>query len=337
MHPIQHRGFAAVAAALLAWALVRPAGAEEFGCSHLPDVDPLPFGVQSETSGLPADQKLRPASRLVFVRQIGSNCTLEVFDTARDSTAVVHALPACPVAITIDHETSTVFSLTNETVQEIPVEKDIAPRPVVRLPDLRSPDGQAPPRPIRAGRRDDGALFVLFNGRTESDDDVFEWFIQRQDAWARTQERFCRRFDLRCIERVQPNRPAVAGFWGDEVAVWHDRQLANSFVAKRESSTTHLGTEECQTTSDLTLDFGDHRSVLRVRTQPGPDSGATLTMRVELDLDGAPPIVLSGRQCETELMGRFLLLRGGWTGTELIDLETGKSVLGQLALAEWLY
>lgn len=337
MHTISHRMISIVGALLASWILVVSVQAEEFGCSHLPDVDPLPFGLQSEALGLPAGQKLRPATQLVFVREGDSTCTLRVFDASRKSTAILPGLPSCPIVISVDHATHAIFPITSETVQMIPMAPGDAPRAPIVLPDLGRTERGSVPRPIRAGRLDDGALYVLFNSRTEGDDDVFQQFVHRGGAWARTSEILCRKFDDRCVDRTRPKRPPVADFWGDEVAIWHDRQLANPYVARRDTSSTHLGTEECSTTSDLTLEFGEVRSTLRVRTVQGPDSGATLTMGVELDVNGAAPMILSGRQCDAELMGRFLLLRRSWAGTELIDLETGKSVLGRLAQAEWLY
>ncbi len=91
------------------------------------------------------------------------------------------------------------------------------------------------------------------------------------------------------------------------------------------------------TFGDLIFKVHGRTSVLSYSTIPGPDTGAAMTMGVQLRTQDREREVLTDEQCETALVGKYLLLRFWGKGTEVIDVETGKSVLGRLRLAKWMY
>lgn len=129
--------------------------------------------------------------------------------------------------------------------------------------------------------------------------------------------------------------------WPDEYRVWHVRQRNNPFIVTRTEREVNSRLGESPTTvGQLTFSFKASRSVLTYHTEPGPDTGATLTYKIDLQINGESTRVLSYGQNETQLVGRYLLLDRFFdsdVGLDLYDVETGKRVLGRLKLAEWLF
>ncbi len=288
--------------------------------------------------------KLRPAELLVFVAAGDPTCAVQIFDTASRRTRSVLTPASCPKRLAVLHDRSSVVLVDDESIQEVEVRTN-------RIHARRTIPAPEPPRsgsyhPDRVEYLADGSLSVVVlnltkkNGRDASQalrfvDRAGAWKLEESSAWCLEEG------DSGCLDTLAPARPRRKGvdYVGDETRAWHERQLANLFVTRRESSTTGAGTEDVRSTIDLTLGFGERRSILRIRTLLGGDSGMiVVTTGVELELDGEKPMVLDDGQCETDLMGRYLLLhRFSDYLIDLIDLETGASPIGRLALAEWLY
>ena len=122
--------------------------------------------------------------------------------------------------------------------------------------------------------------------------------------------------------------------WKRERRVWHPRHTANRYVIDRQfvrqsdvSFNSGKGT--------LTFGINGRTSILTFFIAPGPDTGATLTFGITLQVEGQSLAKLPG-QCETSLAHKYLLFDRFWVGQTLIDLETGESVLGELKLATWI-
>ncbi len=84
-----------------------------------------------------------------------------------------------------------------------------------------------------------------------------------------------------------------------------------------------------------------HNVILQFGTTEGPDTGVTLLFGAQLFYEGLEhAIVLAEHQCETSLVGRYLLFHRyfDWSGAalQLIDMTTEISVFGPLKYAVWI-
>src|SRR5262249_11827242 len=149
------------------------------------------------------------------------------------------------------------------------------------------------------------------------DDSDFFVYALTADTWRLKKQVFCRKRDddEKCgVPSYQDL--GLAGF-ADELRIWHAAQKNNPFVVDRK--TRPDGPERVE--GELTFNVLGKRSVLSYRTLEGPHSGATLTMGVQLRTDGQPAKVLADAQCDTGLVGRYLLVVRYWNeATEVIDV-----------------
>ena len=163
-------------------------------------------------------------------------------------------------------------------------------------------------------------------------------YVLKEGGWVLDKTVYCRRFDS-C------RFPSISGHSDNSLQsreqhkIWHGFQLKNPFIVDREVLRyQEANGESSEVGGHLTFSFKGSKSVLTYHTLPGPDTGATLTFNIGLQINGGESIELSNAQCETELVGKYLLLYKFWgEGTELVDIETGKSLFGKLKFADWLY
>lgn len=276
------------------------------------------------------------ASRLVFVAEDDPGCSVRMFDVRNARTVDLVAPASCPERIITLHDRAAILLITANTLQEI----SVAGKPVVKsplpLPVLRGEQPHSRGKPIGAGYRRDGRLSVVLASVAPTDDSEVYLYVYERGRWVLKEEKRCGRFAL-CEFASMERRPDRAYLWGEELRIWHDKQKGNPYITGRTSETEAWG-EYTATTTALTFDFAGKQSVLSYLTIPGPDTGMPLTMGVSLTVQGKHTVKLADEQCDTSLMGKYLVLYRFWgAGTELIDLESGRSVLGRLKIAEWMY
>lgn len=276
------------------------------------------------------------ASKLVFVAEGDPTCSVQYFDVPNGRTVKLITPESCPEKIVALHDRASILLITDYTLQEIPLAGASAAKSPLRLPMPKVKQGNSPGKPIGAGYQPDGLLSVALESVAPADDSEMYLYVYEQGAWVLKEERHCGRFDSCGFASIW-RRPGRAYFWGEELRIWHDKQKGNPYITGGTSKTEWQG-EDSVTTTALTFDFSGRQSVLSYWTIPGPDTGATGTMGVQLRVQGREQQTLVSEQCETSLMGKYLVLYRFWgSGTELIDLESGRSVLGRLKIAEWMY
>jgi hypothetical protein len=135
---------------------------------------------------------------------------------------------------------------------------------------------------------------------------------------------------------VLEQRGSKAYFWGPELNLWSKKQKENPYIVGGQFRT--LKEFEVVATTDLVFGFSGKRSTLTYKTDPSGHSRYPHTMGVTLKVPEEEAKILTDDQCSASLMGKYLFLYRYWgKGKELIDLETGKSVLGRLQLGKWMY
>ena len=85
------------------------------------------------------------------------------------------------------------------------------------------------------------------------------------------------------------------------------------------------------------FEIDGENSTLRAYTGPSAHFDLVYTFDVELTAGTRAPINLSGNQCMTSVVGRYLLLAEFFQGRfGVTDLGTGENMLSDLKAAMWL-
>jgi len=275
------------------------------------------------------------ASSLVFILEADPTCTLRAYDVRRATVSVVAPLAACPDELVTVDDRGSILLVDRRVVQEIGLSGTPVVHEPIPLPVPAVDPKELPGRAIAVGHTADGALAV---GRESGDPDgERDGFVYVRDGtdWKLVEKIRCQKFESCAVgSRRWPRSPSE--FEDEELRVWGALNRRNPYVTARETWTVNPGTEDAEDFTSATLRFGEQKTILTYSTRQG-DHGDTLTMSVSIWVAGMGAIDLTDEQCETAWTGKHLLLERFWgKGTELIDLETGRSVLGRLKLATWM-
>jgi hypothetical protein len=193
-------------------------------------------------------------------------------------------------------------------------------------------------KPIGIGHFDDGSLGLLLSLWMPADDEFH--FLLRHDAgqWSIVEERWCGRWGCENpIDALAFNSTNVWA-WPASRMIWHPNISLNPFFSEQSVDLVDLQYESYQAaTHHREFEIDGVSSVLTAYTSPSEHSNSSHTFSIELTIDGHPPRNLSGNQCLTSIVGRFILVYEFFLGRfEVTDIGTGETVIGDLKAAMWL-
>ncbi len=120
--------------------------------------------------------------------------------------------------------------------------------------------------------------------------------------------------------------------------IWHTDISLNPFFSDQLVEMVDLKYERYQAaTHQREFKIDGALSTLRAFTSPSEHSDTNHTFGINLSINGDPPKELSGNQCLTSIVGRFILVYEFFGGRfEVTDIGTGTTVVGDLKAAMWL-
>ena len=257
--------------------------------------------------------------------------------------------PTCPKHVFVADGKTSIFVPHNDVLQEIQFGPQVRVKAPIPLPKI-DPEkhkfkvkNQALAayikqytkwlKPVAAGYLNHNKIGIAMRIGLPADDSYNFLYALEDGAWVLLEQKHCGRFDTCRFESLN-GRGSGVWDWKRERRVWHPSHTLNRYVVDRK----FIRDSEVEFNSGkgtLTFGINGRTSILTFFIAPGPDTGATLTFGITLQVEGQRIAELPG-QCETSLAHKYLLFNRFWVGQELIDLETGESVLGELKLATWI-
>ncbi len=250
-------------------------------------------------------------------------------------TSVLYTPKECPdkfIVTSNDH----LLLIFNNHIQEVQLQPHLIEGPKITFPVPNIKPKASEAKFSDAGYSTDGELSIVMTSLYPWDDQDAYLFRYRSGKWVKVHEQDCSRFEW-CVYKELHKRPTNAFFWEEELYPWHKKQQENPYMVDKKSTSMQDG-EYIVTTSELTFRFDNSKSVLSLSTQPGPDTGATLTMGIKLKTQAGGEKILSPNQCSAILMGKYLLVYVYWGdgSRHLYDLETGNLIM-HISNYQWIY
>jgi ankyrin repeat protein len=296
----------------------------------------------------------REHARLLFARQTDDDCVIGLWDSRSGDSAELARTAKCPDDVFVSEDGHSAFVIDGTVLRIVSIGNS-ADSTEVALPDpdyrawvdqmtLRpdqNPDylpSMPTMRPIGVGRFDDGSLGLLASLWMPADDEFHYLFRRDGGQWSIAEARWCNR--LGCEEPIDllSFRSTNIWNWPETSMIWHENLTSNLFFLEESVQMVDLEFEDYQAAVyQRRFEIDGALSVLRFSTSPSEHSDTDHTFGIELTIDGKPPRELSGNQCLTSLVGRFILVNEFFGGRfEVTDLGTGKTVVGDLKAALWL-
>ncbi|MCZ6719325.1 MAG: ankyrin repeat domain-containing protein [Gammaproteobacteria bacterium] len=288
---------------------------------------------------LPTDEpKDRSSVLLVFAREKDGKCEIGLWNPNTAQAKQLLSLPTCPKDVFVADGKTSIFVPRKGALQEVQFSPKVRVKTPIPLPKIdpeklpaHMKKGAKWQSPVAAGYLEGETLGVTIHVPTLGEPHAFLYAWQ-DGTWVLLDNKYCGRFDSCGFKALNGRRSNNVWNWQQERRVWHPSHASNRYVVNRQMARNADGSPNSGT---LTFDIDGQTSILTFFVEPGPDTGATLTFGITLQAGSRPLKELLG-QCETSLVGKYLLFDKFWGGLRLIDLETGDSVLGELKLATWI-
>lgn len=288
---------------------------------------------------LPTDSpKDRSQVLLLFARERNGKCEIGLWNPNTAQVRQLLSLPTCPKEVFVADGKTSIFIPHQDALQEVQLSPKVHVKTPIPLPKV---DPEKYPVETRkyvkwqgaaaAGYLEGGALGVTMHVPLPGDGTDAALYAWQDGTWVRLEGKYCDRFDVCGFRALKGHRSNVWS-WKSERRVWHPNHASNRYVVDRQVARNADGSLN---SGKLTFDIDGQTSILTFFVEAGPDTGATLTFGITLQVGSRPVKELLG-QCETSLVGKYLLFDKFWGPLYLIDLETGESVLGELKLATWI-
>jgi hypothetical protein len=294
----------------------------------------------------------REHSRLLFAQQVEDHCIVGVWDSRSDARTELANIAKCPDEVFVSKDHRSAFIVDGTSIRIVSIDKSAADLEVA-LPDLdyrawldqmtprpdRNPDylpSMTGMKPNRISVLDDGSLAVVLRLWMPGDDE-FHYLLRHDNGqWSMTDGQWCHRWG--CDEALGPSTSKSTRDWPESRMIWHAALKFNPFSSRQSIEMVDLEYESYQgTTHQREFEIDGVSTLLSVYTRPSEHSDTYHTLGISLTIDGKPPIELSGNQCLTSIVGRYILVYEFFHGRfEVTDLGTGRKLIGDLKTALWL-
>ena len=294
----------------------------------------------------------REESRLLLAQQVDEQCVISIWDSRLRTSTEVARISECPYEIYVSQDNRVLFVTDKDSIHIVSIAGRATGREVA-LPDLRyrtwlehmepRPDQRSDYLPSgermapgRIGYLEDGSLALIVDVWMPGDD--FYQYLMRFDGrqWSLDGGQWCNRFG--CDNALGALTSKSTRHWPESRRVWHEAQKHNPYV-------TDLSIEM------LDLDFEDYQaaiyhreflidgvtSTLSAYTSPSEHYDIIYSFGITLTVGDGEPRELSGNQCLTSIVGRYILVYEYFQGRfEVTDIGTGATLVTDLKTALWL-
>ena len=297
---------------------------------------------------------LREHSRLLFARQVEDHCVIGVWDSRSDDSTELTRIDKCPDAIFASKDAETAFIVDDAAIEIIATDGSAA-KLNVALPNLDyrvwveqmavRPDQNsdylpaiAQMKPIGIGRLEDGSLGLLVSLWMPADDEFHYLFRHVNGQWSFEDERWCDRWGCENPIDVLAFNTTNVWAWPESRMVWHPNVSLNPFFSDQSVEMVDLQYESYQgAMHHRKFEIDGVSSVLTAYTRPSEHSNTNHTLGIELTIEDNPAKNLSGNQCLTSVVGRFILVYEFFGGRfEVTDIGTGETMIDNIKVAMWL-
>lgn len=293
-------------------------------------------------------------SRLLFARQVGDSCVIGIWDSRSGDSTELADIAKCPDDLFVSEDARSVFVVDESEIRILAIDR-VGAAKVLPLPNLdyrtwvdqmtqrpgQSPNYQpsvAEMKPIGIGNFVDGSVGLLLSVWMPADDE-YQYLLRRDDEkWTIAEERWCDRWGCENPLESMSIQSTNVWAWPESRMVWHSNVTLNPFFSGQEVEMVDLEYERYQAaTHQREFEIDGVLSTLRVQTSPSEHSSTNHTFGIDLTIEGTPPKNLSGNQCLTSIVGRYILVSEFFGGRfEVTDLGTGEVVVDNLNAAVWL-
>ncbi len=294
----------------------------------------------------------REHSRLLFAQQVEDHCVVGVWDSRSDTRTELANIAECPDEIFVSKDHRSAFIVDGASIRIVSIDKSAADVEVA-LPvlDYRGWIDQMTPRPDqnpdylpsmtgmipnRISVLDDGSLAVVLSLWMPADDE-FHYLLRHDNGqWSMTEGQWCHRWG--CEKALGPLTSKSTRGWPESRMIWHAALKFNPFLSRQSIEMVDLEYESYQgTIHQREFEIDGVSTLLSAYTRPSEHSDTLHTLGISLTIDSQPPIELSGNQCLTSIVGRYILVYEFFQGRfEVTDLGTGRRLIGDLKTALWL-
>ena len=194
-------------------------------------------------------------------------------------------------------------------------------------------------KPFGVGYLKDGSLGLLLRLWMPGDDE-FHYLFKRDGngQWSILDERWCGRWGCENPIEALAFKSTNVWHWPESGMIWHPNLALNPYFIGQSVQMIDLEYEDYQAEAqkrEFVIDGTS--STLGFYTSPSEHSDTNHTFGIELAANGNPPTALSGNQCLTSIVGRYILVYEFFQGRfEVTDIGTGKVAIGNLKAARWL-
>jgi ankyrin repeat protein len=294
----------------------------------------------------------REHSRLLFAQQAEDHCVIGVWDSRSDALTELANIAKCPDEIFVSKNNRSAFIVDDTSIRIVSIDKSAADLEVA-LPDLdylawldqmeprpdQNPDylpSMTGMRPNRISQLDDGSLALVLSLWMPADDEFHYLFRYDDGQWSMIEGQWCHRWG--CDKALGPLTSKSSRDWPESRMIWHAALKFNPFLSRQSVEMVDLEYESYQgTIHRRTFEIDGVSSALSVYTSPSEHSDTSHTFGINLIIDGSTPKELSGNQCLTSIVGRYILVYEFFQGRfEVTDLGTSATVISDLKTALWL-
>jgi hypothetical protein len=291
----------------------------------------------------------REESRLLLAQQIEEHCVISIWDSRLRSSTEVSRISACPNEFYVSQDNRILFVIDEDLIRIVSTDGSATDREIA-LPDLRYRTWleHMTPRPdqrsdyLPSGERmapgrisylEDGSLALIVEVWMPGDD--FYQYLMRFDdrQWSLDGGQWCNRFG--CNNALGALTSKSTRHWPESRRVWHEAQKHNPFVSNLSVEMVDLDFEDYQAAiyhREFLID--GVTSTLSTFTSPSAHYDIIYSFGITLTVGDNEPKELSGNQCLTSIVGRYILVYEYFQGRfEVTDLGTGETLVDDLKTA----
>ena len=298
----------------------------------------------------------QPVTTLLFAKANAENCKLVQWDLASGRRQTVFSSAGqCEQSFFFNRPRSELYVLTENTVSVISLDAPGAEAQQIELPTAMIDENLAALRErVHVSYQDkvdsswmtarvvqfgvlEGGEFAFVTHSDGPADEVYGYLYALSGGyWRVVRNEDCHRFDPCYFDEVLSHslldRPAKLTVWSPEI------RRNPHFVDKTEEGV--LDYEFSDRSGVITLRIDGQYSLLRYEMAESGHCAydCVYASALSLELPDQDAVRLAESGGNSEIVDRYALVRtGSWPKSELIDLGTGESVLGELAVAGWIH
>ena len=292
--------------------------------------------------------------RLLYAQQGEEGCDVGVWEARASDSILLAEIHSCPEYLFATPDGETVFVSDGEALRLINT-RTAAELQVVSLPSMDYHDWgplaevQMHPKnleamdehvfqPTAAGILDDGALALQLQMYGPAGGSLMYLLSYEDNEWTLRDSKSCGNWEFPCDFGALRFLSSLAWTWPESRRVWHDDITRSPYFVSKTDASQNPDNDHWETRiRTLVFEIDGVRSELEYFTNPSAHFDLDYTFNVDLRVGDGPKVNLSGNQCVTSVVGRYILIDEFFLGRrEVTDLGTGETMIDDLAAAVWL-